>query len=103
MGGHVHDDDGPVGLPSQDLKTDFGDGGVEGKLRLMGVGLGVCGAGGDRYLENWGVSVEVVANNCGLCRRKDNLQDVYRGGEDGIIQKVPQVGGPRTRPHTGGE
>ena len=62
----------------------------------MGVGLGGCGAGGDRALADKIVHAEVAGKNCGVCHREDNLRTMYRRGEDGGIQQVTQVEVPIT-------
>ena len=69
----------------------------------MGVGLGGCGAGGDRSLNDNGVCAEAAGKNCGVCHREANIQTVYRRREGGGIQKVPQMVGPIPWTHTGGE
>ena len=86
MGGDGRKDDGPGGLPSQDRKTYYGDGGEEGHRRGMVVGLGGCGTGGNRSLANKGVREELPGNNSGLCCRESNLGNMYRRREYGGIQ-----------------
>ena len=103
MGGFGHDDDNTGGLPSQDRTTDFGDDGTEKRRQVIGEGLGGCGTGYERDLANKGLSADVEGNNCGVHRRKAYLRAVYRCGNDGGIQQIPQVVGPRKRTHTGGE
>ena len=62
MGGNGCNDDGPGGIPSQYCNTGCRDAGTEGRWREMGVGLGGCGAGGDKDLANKGVIVETIGN-----------------------------------------
>ena len=67
----------------------------------MELGLGERSAKGDRSLADKGVHAEKVGNDCGVRDRQADLKDVYKGGDDGGIQKAPQVVVPRTRPHSG--
>ena len=53
-----------------------GDGGE------MGVGLGGCGAVGDRDFSDEVVGLLVAGTNVGICIMEDDLQNVYRRGEN---------------------
>ena len=73
MGGYICDDDGPGGIPSQDQKTDWGNGGEEGQQRGMGVGLGIHATGSVRDLANKGLCEETAGTNCVVCCRETNI------------------------------
>ena len=83
MGGDGRDDDSARGISSQDRKTDCGNDSEEGQWWIMGVGLGVHGVGGCRYLFGKGVSEEAESNNCRVCIRETDIQHFYRHREDG--------------------
>ena len=68
----------------------------------MGLVLSGSGAGGDIDMTNEGVRVEAADNHCKVRHGAANIRAVYRGGEDGGIQKFPTVMVPIIRPHTGG-
>ena len=55
MGGDGGDDDGDIGILSQDSKTDYGDYRKERQRRGMGVDLGGRRVGGNRDLADKGV------------------------------------------------
>ena len=101
MGGDGRDDDSARGISSQDRKTDCGNDSEEGQWWIMGVGLGVHGVGGCRYLFGKGVSEEAASNNCRVCIRETDIQHFYRHREDGGLYYVPKVVVPRTLPQTG--
>ena len=61
----------------------------------MGVGLSGSGAGGGKAMANEGVNVEAVGNHFRVRHKPDDLKYVYRVGEDGGIQKVTTVSGPK--------
>ena len=44
------------------------------------MGLGRCGSGGNRALNNKGVHEEAAGNNFGVCHRDYNIQTMYRRG-----------------------
>ena len=69
----------------------------------MVVGLGGCGAGCDRYLVDNGVYADAAGKNCRVRHREDGIRSVYRSGDYGVIQQVPQVLVSITWPHTSGE
>ena len=73
MGGYGRDYYGSVGLSLQGLNIECGNDSEEGMRRGMGVGLGECGFGGSRDLDDKGVHEEAEVNNYGLCYREANL------------------------------
>ena len=68
----------------------------------MAVGLGRSNIGGDRDVSDEVVRAEAAGNHFIVRHRAAYLRAVYRGGEDGGIQKFPTVMVPIIRPHTGG-
>ena len=69
----------------------------------MGLGLSGSAAVGNRNMTNEGVRTEASGKISGAHHVETDLQAVKRVREDGGIQQIPTVVGPRTRPHTGGE
>ena len=103
MGGHGLNEYSPGEFPLHYFNMVCGDDVAEERQRGMGLGLNECGAGGNRYLVNKVVCMEAIGKNGGLRHREAGLWAMYKGGEDGGIHKVPNVVGPRTWSHTGGE
>ena len=58
------------------------------------MGIGGHGTGGDRSLAYEGGRVEEAGNNLRVRRRDAYLEYLYRGGEYGGIQQVPQLVAP---------
>ena len=54
-------------------------------------------------MSNKGLSEEAEDNNCGVCHKDINVQNMCRRREYGGVQCVLKVVVPRTRPHTGRE
>ena len=70
MGGDGCDDDGSIGISSQNCKTDYGNDIEEGRRQGMRVCLGGCGIEGYKALENKGVREEAA----------EKLRSIYQEG-----------------------
>ena len=97
MGGDGRDDDSARRISSHDCNMDYGNISKEGQRRGAGMGLGGSGIGDHGYLDDKGVREEVAGKKYVVCNRETDIQDLYRRREDGGLQYVPKVVGPRTR------
>ena len=70
--------DGLGGIPSQYHNTDCWDDVAEEQRRLMGVGLGGCGTGGNRDFSDKGVFEEAAGKNWGICCREVGILTMHR-------------------------
>ena len=86
MGVDRLDDDGSVGVSSNNCKTGCGGDGAEGRRWVMIVGLGGRGGVVNRTLADKGVREERAGKNCRVCHREAYLQTMYKRRENGWIQ-----------------